>query len=625
MADVFETSGLRGNILAWLPIRPEDTVLYVGKKTDAAAERILEMSQQVDCVPDMEMLSDYGEYDYVMHLGRGDETVIRSLAVHVKEKGKLILAAENAYGIKYLAGTKEIGSQAYFGAVDSAEQSQGITREALQTAVKAAGFDWMDFYYPFPDYYFTMSLYSDDYLPKQGELIDQIGNFDTERIVLFDETKAMDAAIARGKFREFSNSYLVVAGKAGAEPVMNEEGERISFVKFSNDRGKKHNIRTYITKSADGKRHLLKMADTKEAQAQIDNLVQASADLKELYADSRFQVNMCKQRKGSAELEFLKGHTMEEELDGMVEQGRFEEAAAKMAEVFAQIRSCKGIQKFHETEEFRQVFGDVKLPKGLLAVPMGDIDMIMPNILLGEDNSWNVIDYEWFFRFPIPVNYIIYRAIHYYAETTATRRQLDAGKLYERAGIGEEEIRAYQKMEENFQKYVLDGYVPLRQLYREQGKPAYHITSLMYNKNIYEHTRVMQVYFDRGKGTSEEDCLNFRSKSLDGEFHLEIPVDADVTAVRIDPAAQACTADIKRLCFSSSKENIVEFYGPVHKIQDSIYLFESEDPYLLIMDMPEGEKMLYIDMRVETMSLAAAEKLAPKIDLKYRIKKMLKK
>lgn len=625
MADVFETSELRGNIIAWLPIKAEETILYMGSETDAAAKKCMEMSAQVDCATDKEALAALGTYDYVVGIGIADKESILACAAHVKDSGKLVLAVENVYGLKYFAGVKEIGSKEYFGAIEALDGAQGCTKEELQAAIEAAGFAWMDMYYPFPDYHFTMSLYSDDYLPKQGELIDQIGNFDDERLVLFDETKAMDAVIARGKFKEFTNSYLVVAGKSMECGLFNAFEEKISYVKFSNDRGEKHNIRTLITKAKDGSMRLLKTADKKAAEGQIKNLSKTAEVLQELYADSRLKINACTKRKDGALLEFLKGHTMEEELDGMVEAGRYDEAVERMLEVFAEIRACKNMQLFQMTEDFVQVFGNVKLPENLMAVPVGDIDMIMSNILIGEDKQWTVIDYEWSFHFPIPVNFIIYRAIHYYANTTAVRRKLDAVMLYEKAGITLEEVQAYEIMEENFQKYVLDGHVPMRKLYNEKGKPAYHITSLMHLKNEIEHTRMMQVYFDRGNGTREEDCINFHSKSLDGEFHLEIPVDEDVVAVRIDPAVQACTAEIERLCFETSKENIVEFYGPVHKIHERMYLFESEDPFLLIMDLPTGKRTLYVDMRVETMSPVAAELISPKIDVKYRIKKMLKK
>ena len=530
--------------------------------------------------------------------------------------------------MKYLSGVREVHSNEYFAGIENTSQSLGCTKEELEAAVKEAGFTWQQTYYPFPDHIFAMSIYSDDYLPKQGELIDQIGNFDSDRLVLFDEAKAADAAIARGKFKEFSNAYLAVCGKKEAEAVVNQQNERIAFVKFSNDRGTIHNIRTYITRSENGRMHLWKVPDTKEADGQILNLKKTEEALTRLYADSRFSMNTCMQQSDGMELAFLMGHTLEEELDTLLDKGEPQAAVERMFEVIGEIRSSKEIQAFQMTEEFEKVFGSITLPEGLSAVPVGDIDMIMPNILVDEEGRWTVIDYEWSFHFPIPVNYIVYRAIHYYADTTAKRKELLSFGLYERAGITEEEKVLYAEMEEAFQRYVLDGHVPMRQLYREYGKPAYHVSSVLNVVDDMERKRMLQVYFDRGSGTNEADCINYHSKSLDGYYCLEIPVDQDVAAVRIDPGSQACTVEVKTLCWKdkiTSKEKTLEFYGPAHKFKEHMYLYDTDDPYMLITAFPEGERILKLECRVDAISLAAAEILAPKIDTKYRIKKMLNK
>lgn len=629
MPDIYHTSYLRANIVAWLPIHAEDKVLYIGHAEDVTAKKLMEMSDHVDCAEDLtEHTACEGSYDYAVCIGTASLAAIPVFYAQLNEHGKLIFAAENAYGLKYLSGVREVHSNEYFAGIENTSQSLGCTKEELEAAVKEAGFTWQQTYYPFPDHIFAMSIYSDDYLPKQGELIDQIGNFDSDRLVLFDEAKAADAAIARGKFKEFSNAYLAVCGKKEAEAVVNQQNERIAFVKFSNDRGTIHNIRTYITRSEDGRMHLWKVPDTKEADGQILNLKKTEEALTRLYADSLFSMNTCMQQSDGMELAFLMGHTLEEELDTLLDKGEPQAAVERMFEVIGEIRSCKEIQAFQMTEEFEKVFGSITLPEGLSAVPVGDIDMIMPNILVDEEGRWTVIDYEWSFHFPIPVNYIVYRAIHYYADTTAKRKELLSFGLYERAGITEEEKVLYAEMEEAFQRYVLDGHVPMRQLYREYGKPAYHVSSVLNVVDDMERKRMLQVYFDRGSGTNEADCINYHSKSLDGYYCLEIPVDQDVAAVRIDPGSQACTVEVKTLCWkdkTTSKEKTLEFYGPAHKFKEHMYLYDTDDPYMLITAFPEGERILKLECRVDAISLAAAEILAPKIDTKYRIKKMLNK
>ena len=42
-------------------------------------------------------------------------------------------------------------------------------------------------------------------------------------------------------------------------------------------------------------------------------------------------------------------------------------------------------------------------------------------------------------------------------------------------------------------------------------------------------------------------------------------------------------------------------------------------------NLPQKDKTLLLDLRIDSMSLSAAEWIAPKIDTKYKLKKMLKK
>ncbi len=623
--DIFTTSHLRANIIAWLPVKKTDSVCYIGMDTDVIAGKLREMSDHVICHPAGEMPAREGGYDFIVSAEAACEETLRMYGRHLRETGILILCAENAYGLKYLAGAKEIATGEYFASVEGRREAKGRTKEELSKMAAAAGFAWQKFYYPFPDYYFTMALYSDEHLPGQGELIDPIGNFDAERLMLFDEGKAMDALLAREKFTEFSSSYLIVAGKSQAAQMVNGQGEEILYVKHSNDRGAAHAIRTLITKSLDGRMHLVKMADGDAAAAHVEHLTEMERALRESYADGRFLVNACSRRADGVELEFLSGHTMEEELDLLLEQGEEARAKERMLEVFSAICDCKGVQEFQMTEAFQNVFGNPALPEGLLAANVSDIDLIMSNILIGEDGRWTILDYEWSFAFPIPQRFILYRNIRYYADTTADRRALCPDALYKQAGILSQELLAYAEMEEAFQAYVQGGHAPMRQLYKEAGRPAYHISSILHVVDEMERRSALQVYFDRGRGFCEADSTVYRSKALDGTYQLEIPIASGVQRLRIDPGSQACTVELVQLAWKNRSGSAVDFIHNGHRLTGNLYLFDTDDPNVLVTQVPQGENVLQIDVRIDAMSLKAAEWIAPKIDTKYRLKKLLKK
>lgn len=631
--DVFSSSYLRANIISWLPIQKTDYVLYFGSQEGPMAAKLMEFSDHVTCIlpEDIKVLRSFAiKFDYMFCIGllallaqneakralAGEKRlqqavkVLQQLKNYLSERGRLILAAENSLGLKYFAGAKEEGSKDYFAGIEGSELEWGYTRRELQQAFAKAGFPEAEFYYPFPDYRFTMSLYSDDYLPKQGELIDHVNNFDDERMSLFDEGKAADHIIREGRFPEFSNSFLVSAASTKEKSkIQNEEGEWISFVKFSNDRGKIYNIKTFVTKSEDGTFHLLKFADGPEADQQIANMEKSHAALEAWCAGTRFAVNRLSRRNEGAELEYLYGHTMEEELDEMLENGNYEGACKRLLEVIKEIRRSRKQKAFALTDEFMQVFGNPpNLPADLKSAPVSDIDITMANILIQEKTGqWIIIDYEWVFHFPIPLNFIIYRALHYYVNTTAKRRVLEEYNLFEKAGITESEMTAYRIMEDAFQYYVVKEHMPLRQLYREYGRFSYHISSLIHVFDRSKQERTLQIYFDRGEGTKEDDSVFFGSQSLDGQYRIDITLDPDVREVRIDPEFRSCTVEIRQLHFDISEEEIIKIYGPMHEMGNQVYLFDKEDPYFLVCNVPKEARRLLIDMKVETISKAAAE------------------
>ena len=69
------------------------------------------------------------------------------------------------------------------------------------------------FYYTYPDYKFATNIYYDEYLPKKGELRNNMRNFDSDRLLLFDEGLAFDGIIDAELFPHFSNSFFVEIGK----------------------------------------------------------------------------------------------------------------------------------------------------------------------------------------------------------------------------------------------------------------------------------------------------------------------------------------------------------------------------------------------------------------------------
>lgn len=248
---LYHFSDLRKNVVEWIPIDKDQTVLEVGAGCGAITGAFAKNAQSVTCIElskKRSLINAYrnreydnveikvgnykdiektvGKFDYVSLIGvleyaelymDGDNaytTMLKNVKEHLKQGGKLILAIENRLGLKYFAGCKEDHLSEYFKGIEGYPTSKGIktfSKKELENVLRESGFQNQTFYYPYPDYKFPTTIYSDRFLPKENDLNNNIRNFDMERMLLFDETKVFNSLIENELFPEFSNSFLVIA------------------------------------------------------------------------------------------------------------------------------------------------------------------------------------------------------------------------------------------------------------------------------------------------------------------------------------------------------------------------------------------------------------------------------
>ncbi len=253
-AVLYHFSPVRENIVSWIPFAGSDKVLEIGAGCGAITGALARGAGSVTCVElsdrrsrinafrhrdcdNIEILvGNYGDiephlakdYDYVTLIGvfeygssyiEGKDPYLTFLCQardHLKPGGTLVIAIENRLGLKYFAGCREDHTGELFDGIEDYPRpahAHTFSRPALEKLFAAAGFKTPQFYYPFPDYKLPSRIYSDERLPEEGELQDNIWNFDRERLVLFDESRTWDSLIRDGLFPLFSNSFLVMLKK----------------------------------------------------------------------------------------------------------------------------------------------------------------------------------------------------------------------------------------------------------------------------------------------------------------------------------------------------------------------------------------------------------------------------
>ncbi len=250
-AVLYHMSHIRENIVDWLPISKEDSVLEIGAGCGAITGALARKAGQVTCIDlsrkrslvnayrhrEMDniriLMGNYQDieknltekFDYITLIGVFEygqayigtdspyEEFLRQIRPHLKPQGKVVIAIENRLGLKYWAGCREDHTGNLFEGLENYPRPVGVrtfSRPELERLFDQTGFGKRQFYYPYPDYKLPLAIYSDEYLPKAGELNTNIWNFDRERLVLFDEEKVFDSLIESGLFPQFSNSYLVI-------------------------------------------------------------------------------------------------------------------------------------------------------------------------------------------------------------------------------------------------------------------------------------------------------------------------------------------------------------------------------------------------------------------------------
>lgn len=618
-------SHVRQNVIEWLPIGKHDSVLEIGSGCGAITGVLAEKAGSVRCIELSKKRSyinayrnrmydniriDVGDFqnieksmtetfDYITLIGvfaysaeyiAGENPYIemlRAVSGHLKPGGKMIIAIENRLGLKYWAGCREDHSNLYFDGLEGYHQYDGartFSKKEWQDIIEQAGGLQAEYYYPYPDYQFPQAIFSDRRLPGQGELNQNFRVFNGERMQVFDETKVYDTLLRSGLFPEFSNSFLILLSKE--EP---QEEEKTIYVKYSNERAENFSIKTEILEQKDGTRSARKSASLPAGQVHIGHLVSFCEELGKLYEGTDLYPNQIRQDQGGVRFDYIKGITLEEELDTLLQQKKVDEAKALMVQYLETVRGMAKTSEFRMTEEFTRVFGEQSLPEGLRSLPVTDIDLVLYNILVCE--GWNIIDYEWTFLFPVPVNFVLYRIILYY-QTQEARTYVEDWKLYDLMGIGEQELAAYEDMERHFQAYVQGGRITMWDLYQEMTPELFDVRSMAYWEKQRDMEERLQIFYAGDEYFSEERSAYYPLS--EGRISLNFPIPAGSKKLRIDPAGCPGILTIQKLSYGNSQKE-VSYISNGTVLDETRILFDSNDPQLWITDLPEDADTLQID------------------------------
>lgn len=633
---LYHLSPLRENIVEWIPMSGTEKVLEVGSGCGAITGALARKAGSVTCVelskrrsmvnayrhsdcsnvtihvgnfqdvePELPDDFDYicliGVFEYAQSYIGGDtpfEDFLKKLMSHLNKDGRIVIAIENKYGLKYFAGCKEDHLGSYFGGIENYSRGGGVrtfSRNGLERIFQKCGAQEYHFYYPYPDYKFMHTLYSDTYLPHRGELCDNMRNFDRDRMVLFDEKNVFDGLTADGLFPVFSNSYMVVLGKA----------PDINYVKYSNDRAGEYAIKTEIGGLPAAGARVRKYPLTPEAQEHIRNLAVAYEKLQKRYEGGKLEINRCRLHEEGlyAEFDFVEGTSLQELMNRCLDRDDTEGFAGYFREY---------VERIGYNSEY----------------PAADFDLIFSNILVKED-TWTLIDYEWTFGKTIATKELAFRAVYYLAREDESRGKLKLDWILEELGITQADAESYWEQEKDFQRFVAGERVTLAQMRDLIGHRLMEPQNWIERYGDSGNVNQVQIYEDTGEGYQEETSY-FVQEAYQGENEIELKlnVSGDVKMLRIDPAMDSCMIKILEMTFNGErvpmeKHKLLIPNGRIIKPADKKektyqpgVIFPTRDPNLNI-DLEQlerrGENILYTRMKIQRMPLELAEDMAANV------------
>ena len=263
----YHLTPIRKNILNWYPFKPDSEVLEIGAGMGAITEALCEKCKHVVSVElsknraisiatrneDKENLDiivgnlndiDFKgkKFDYITLIGvleyapsftNSDEPYIDFLdkvQSLLKPEGKLLIAIENKFGMKYFAGAPEDHTNIRYDGITGYKNSKNVQtfgKDEIKALLAETELKNTKFYYPLPDYKLPSLIFSDEYLPTEKSIENYIPYYYEGTEIEFDEIDAYKEIIKNDMFEFFANSFLIECSRLPINTIVDLENTKL--------------------------------------------------------------------------------------------------------------------------------------------------------------------------------------------------------------------------------------------------------------------------------------------------------------------------------------------------------------------------------------------------------------
>jgi SAM-dependent methyltransferase len=341
--------------------------------------------QEIKFTTKFDIIFVIGVFEYSAAFVADDDPYDAALRYFVNilsPNGLVVIAIENQFGLKYLTGVREDHLGTRFEGVEGYHRRKAGVRTfgkpELMGYVRRY-FEDVQFYYPYPDYKIPDCVLSDDFLRsgRAGEVVSQMTSRDYSGLntPLWDEATTQLELSRNGMLDFFANSFLVVAAR---RQITGADFDQAAVL-YSANRTIKFSTETRVFKDASDRwsvtKRVLPYGGTVDGGAV--RLVNSDAPWINNFSVLT-RVNLLAKSRSVA-----------------------------FAKIFA---PCGAWLALLKNESFEQ--------NGVVFVDGSHIDTLWGNVY-GEGDDLRIVDREWIWQRPIPLNILVIRAIYDFLQRSA--------------------------------------------------------------------------------------------------------------------------------------------------------------------------------------------------------------
>lgn len=428
----------RKNILNWYTFDKEASVLEIGCGMGAVTGVLCEHCKEVTAVElskrralgtllrcrekeNLEIivgnLNDIHfekKYDYITLIGvleyQGSYTdgenpyadFLKKVKGLLKPEGKLLIAIENQYGLKYWCGAREDHTGLPFEGMNqyrlSNRKVRTFSKKDLDILIKDCGFKKIFFYYPMPDYKLPTVIYSQKYLPKNENMLNMSYYYIPDAATLVASEKEICKDIINNQvFDFFANSFLVECTQEGTV------GEVI-FASLSSKRMIEYQVGTRITQNSEVEKFAL---GREKRERHLEQILLNEREMKKV----GLNVVGSQRKADRITAAYMDCPTLEEVILEYYYKKDKEGAYGVWDMLYDQI--LRSSVEVSNKENILYSFGiDMysECEKYGVILKIGYLDMILRNAFY-QDEKIIWFDQEWTLE-NVPAKYVMYRAIN---------------------------------------------------------------------------------------------------------------------------------------------------------------------------------------------------------------------